>query len=194
MVLGKAEKVTTTEDTTLVQRREKAPGLDTHLETLRFQEETQRIANLSSNVAVLSVGSVSTSETGEKYDRFVDAIGAVKTALNGGVVTGGGTTFHYIAKKLKSKNEGYNVLLKSICAPFYQILDNASVNYLNIFNEEKQEFKNLKYGSIYNTTTGKIEKNSDVLDTCLGLKCALKNAVSVSKMVLSINGAIVNGV
>ena len=188
--LGKADKVTTDFDSTLIQRKEKSENLDKHIETLKFQEETSRVANLSSNVAVIFVGGTSTSEVSELKDRFDDAVGAVRNALLEGVVVGGGCALKHIAKALKSDDIGYNVLLKSICEPFYQILTNASIEYLDIFGDEKTEIKRMKLGQIYNTNTKKIEYSKDVFDTVKGLRCAVQNSVSVSNIVLSIDGAL----
>lgn len=57
----------------------------------------QRIDSLSGSASIIKVGGDSPVEIKEKFDRYEDAIGSVKHALDEGYVKGGGLTLKYIA-------------------------------------------------------------------------------------------------
>ena len=155
---------------------EPSAGLNTILENLRKAKEDKNIKGIYMELSTINTGIATVEE--------------IRNALLEGVVVGGGCALKHIAKTLKSDDIGYNVLLKSVCEPFYQILTNASIEYLDIFGDEKTEIKKMKLGQIYNTNTKKIEYSKDVFDTVKGLRCAVQNSVSVSNIVLSIDGAL----
>ena len=51
----------------------------------------ERLARLSSGVAILKIGGASEVEMGEKKDRVTDALNATRAAIEEGIVPGGGT-------------------------------------------------------------------------------------------------------
>ena len=51
----------------------------------------ERMARLSSGVAILKIGGSSEVEMGEKKDRVTDALNATRAAIEEGIVPGGGT-------------------------------------------------------------------------------------------------------
>lgn len=58
----------------------------------------KRVTYLSANLSVIYVGGKSDIERGERKDRMDDAVLAVKSAFELGVVPGGGRTLYYIAE------------------------------------------------------------------------------------------------
>ena len=63
-------------------------GSSSEYEKEKMQE---RMARLSSGVAVLKIGSASEVEVNEKKDRVTDALNATRAAVEEGIVPGGGT-------------------------------------------------------------------------------------------------------
>ena len=63
----------------------------------------ERLARLSSGVAILKIGGASEVEMGEKKDRVTDALNATRAAIEEGIVPGGGTALLRYSNSLKSK-------------------------------------------------------------------------------------------
>jgi chaperonin GroEL len=160
-----------------------------------FLEE--RIAKISSSVAVVNVGANSVTEQNEKSDRVEDAICAVKAALADGVVSGGGIALYDIYnmiynKKIKIDDKylsGYTSVLESIKEPLQIILANGDVDYdLDFFNSKKKPGKGI------NVKNGKIGDmfKMNIIDPAKVVKTAVKNAVSAASTILSTSSTIVN--
>ena len=60
----------------------------------------ERLAKLSSGLAVIHCGGASELEVGEKNDRVTDALNATKAALDAGIVPGGGIALWQATKAL----------------------------------------------------------------------------------------------
>jgi len=101
--LGKASRVTSTKDSTIIvggkgdQKliADYVKGLEnTKSKTAsEFEKEQleERIAKLTTGIAVINVGANSEIEMREKKERVIDAISATKAAMEEGVVPGGET-------------------------------------------------------------------------------------------------------
>ena len=188
-VLGTSERIIVNENETIIQRDKKEEGLEEYIKVVKQSSNTEkRLSNLSSNLATLFVGANTPSEMGEKFERVEDAVLAVKSALSSSVCAGGGSSFHYISKKLVSNSAGYSLLLSAIQSPYKQILDNAGI--------KASWFKSLpeikKYGEVYNIETKCLEdmELNGILDSTKGLVTALESAVSIAILILSTKGSI----
>jgi chaperonin GroEL len=204
VILGKATKVIVGQDYTLLQQDFVEDTLEPQIQALKAQLSLEpdnkflekRISNLSSNGACIYVGGQSTSEIGEKFDRVEDAIGAVKCALEGGVVSGGGSAFLNISNSLSNKRNslGYNLMLEALRAPYKQILENAGIiEKDSLFWWKRKAIPELRHSwEVYNVKTNKIENKdkNGIKDATKVLKTALSNATSLSILVLSIKGTI----
>ena len=96
------EIVITKDDTLLLKGKGKKDDIDRRADQIRDQiAETsseyekeklqERLARLSSGVAVLKIGGSSEVEVNEKKDRVTDALNATRAAVEEGIVPGGGT-------------------------------------------------------------------------------------------------------
>lgn len=102
--LGQASKVVATkEHTTIIDGVGEATAIKDHTQTIRYQMENstsdydreklqERIAKLSSGVAIMSVGAATETELKEKKQRVEDALNATRAAVEAGIVPGGGVT------------------------------------------------------------------------------------------------------
>ena len=90
--------------------------------SLRTQKLEERLAILSGNVAVISIGANSDVEFKEKKDRVDDAIHATKAAVKEGIVPGGGIALLNASDKIKKQSDGYNIFLEAIKYPYKTIV------------------------------------------------------------------------
>lgn len=117
--LGNVGEITITKDDTLILKgRGSKENVDRRSDQLRDQiSETtseyekeklqERLARLSSGVAVLKIGGSSEVEVNEKKDRVNDALNATRAAVEEGIVPGGGTALIRcipILKQMKGAN------------------------------------------------------------------------------------------
>merc|ERR1719216_557309 len=135
-VLGSVGKVTVTKKSTLFL--EGAGALEDvsdrcdqirdaiEISTSSYEQDKlkERLAKLSSGVAVLKVGGASEVVVNEKKDRITDALNATRAAVEEGVVPGGGFALMYASQSLndfKVKNEdqqvGVTIVEKALSVP-----------------------------------------------------------------------------
>ena len=152
--------------------------------SLKTQKLEERLAILSGNVAVISVGANSDVELKEKKDRVDDAIHATKAAVKEGIVPGGGIALLNAADNIKNKTEGANIFIEAIKYPYKTILKNAGLEY----TPQKNKGKGI------NVVTGETVNmiKEGIIDPLLVTKSALKNAVSVASTILSTDCVISN--
>ena len=203
--LGSAKKVISEKERTVIIPNETGERLEERLEVLNSQIENtedkidkaklvSRLQNLRNAVAIITVGGVTASEVKEKKDRIDDAVNAVKSAIESGYVSGGGSTLLYISKyKMKRKlrngqKEGYNLIKQAIRKPFEQILTNAGLK------KEDFEPKIKQYGRGVNVKARKIQNLLDkgIIDSAKVLEVALENANAVASIVLQTDCVITN--
>lgn len=85
-----------------------------------------RIGRLTGGVATIFAGGATALEAQERRDRVVDAVSAIRSAMDLGVVPGGGATLLQVARELPDTG-AYPILKQALKAPFIQILMNAGV-------------------------------------------------------------------
>lgn len=151
------------------------------------------LARVNNGVAILKIGGYSLAEVEEKYDRIDDALCATRSALEEGVIPGGGSAYIKAVDKLimithpnKDFEKGYNIIKKAISAPFHQILENAGL---------KEEQRNVIYGDIlsgaygrgYNVKTDKVENflETGILDPAKVARVALESASSIGSIFIT---------
>merc|ERR1712127_834022 len=111
-----------------------------------------RIAKLSGGIAVIKVGAVTETEMKDKKLRLEDAINATRSAVEEGIVPGGGTTFVHLAESLKhwaklnlKEDEliGALILAKAIIAPLSRIVENGGKNSAIVIEQIQKENFNI---------------------------------------------------
>ena len=121
--------------------------------------------------------------------RYEDALCALEIAKQG-IVPGGGICLYQISEEIKSKTTGAKILQKALSMPLKQILENAFLSKEEILTRIKQE----NFQILYNVKTNNFEStsNTNVIEPLEVVSYALKNAVSIACMLLSINHLIIN--
>jgi len=165
-------------------------------ESLKECERLQeRITRLASGVAVIRVGAATEVEMIEKKHRIDDALEAVRSAQEEGVVAGGGSTLIHAVKGLTvdveegDQTTGVNIIFDSVREPLRQMAINAGLSPDLIVNE----VFSANDGEGYDFMDNAVKELSTVgiIDPVKVTRCALQNAVSVASTLLTTNYAVV---
>ena len=181
--------------------------MDTRLESLRSQlEDTdslheaeriqERITRLSSGVAVIRIGGATEIEVTEKKHRVEDALEAVKSAQEEGIVPGGGSALLKAANNIEieptseDQLRGAQTLVQACVAPITQILTNADISSDIVVSSLTHDNHEKNVG--FNVRTEKFEDlvETGVIDPAKTVKCALRNAASAAGTLLTTNCAV----
>jgi len=209
-MLGTTKKVTIDkENTTIVEGAGDKDAVEARCKQIRKQiEETtsdydkeklqERLAKLSSGVAVLKVGGATEVEVKERKDRVEDALNATRAAVEEGIVPGGGCAlFHSqsVLENLKVENRdqaaGVDIVKAAIQAPLRQIAQNAGIdgaivvahlmrekNHHNGFDAQKMEYVDMI--------------KSGIIDPTKVVRTALQDAASVAGLIVTTETIITN--
>ena len=206
-MLGKAEKVVVTKDsTTVVNGAGAADAIAERAGLIRKQIETttsdydreklqERLGKLAGGVAVLYVGAATEVEMKEKKDRVEDALSATRAAVEEGIVPGGGVAYIRAAQSLaglKGVNEdettGIHIVARAIEEPLRQIAANAGVEGSVIINKIREGKGDFGYNARTDEYVNMYE--AGVIDPTKVARVALENAASVAGMFLTTECAI----
>ena len=161
-------------------------------ECLRIQK---RVTRLSSGVAVIKVGGVTEVEMIEKKHRIDDALEAVNSAQEKGIVPGGGVALLRCRSfVMEAENEdqriGEMIIRKALEAPIRQMAENAGVSGDLIIHKIENE---TEPNAGWDFKTGKIVDmiSSGIIDPSKVVSTAIQNAVSVASTLITTNNAIV---
>lgn len=208
-VLGEVIKSVTDSKSTILQIQNTNQDLEERIKDVeaKIAKETngyikkkleQRLSMLTGKVGVIYVGADSAVELKEKKDRVDDALHATKAALAEGIVPGGGVALLNASQMLYPHNAGYEILMKSIQAPYYTILKNAGYDDIpnpKEFVESKPELEDRDWEGVGVDATCGCYKNmvdNGIIDPVLVTKSALKNAISVATTIMSADCIISN--
>jgi len=169
--------------------------IDTLVEEIRETENTnqarrlqERVTRLSSGIAIIRVGASTEIEMIEKKHRIEDALEAVRSAQQEGVVPGGGLALFQASQELSVDFENderapaLKIFKSALEAPLRTMATNAGLSADVVV--EKLKTQKSFHGIDF--TTGKsvnmVEKG--IIDPVKVTRCALKNAVSVAGTLL----------
>jgi chaperonin GroEL len=158
------------------------------------ERERQRIrlARITSSLAYLYIGGASDIEKAEKVMRAEDTIRATQSALEEGVVGGGGISYLRAIKTLtqltgenSDEDNGIRIIERCLVAPISQLLLNAGKDADSIINKIISSSEDGDYG--YNVKTEQYENLivAGVVDATKVGRVALENAASVAAMFLT---------
>jgi len=153
-----------------------------------------RIVRLSSGVAVIRVGGSTAVEMTERKHRIEDALEAVRSAQEGGIVGGGGTTLYRVSRCLGEDDNEYqsiaNRILRAACeAPIRQMAANAGESGDIILNEISKSSPGTGWDFRNNQLVNLI--NTGIIDPVKVTRTALQNAVSSAGTLMTTKCAII---
>ena len=169
-------------------------------ESLVDAEQVQeRITRLSSGVAVVRVGAPTEIEMVEKKHRIEDALEAVRSAQQDGVVSGGGLTLYRISKSVMSDIEkldlsrdqsfAADIFLDVLQSPIATMAQNAGFDYDKVNQLIEEEENHIGFNFLTGDVVDMYE--SGIIDPAKVTKNALRNAVSAAGTLLTTNFAII---
>jgi chaperonin GroEL len=155
-----------------------------------------RLGQLTGGIAVIYSGGPTSFEAKERRDRVVDAVSAVRSAIEMGVVPGGGATLLQITRELDKKRPSNEIFHNALRRPFTQILLNAGV----ASNEQEALFNGNTVGLDTETNTFMVFDalkrtqvefwESGIFDPAKVTVNAVQNALSVAQLLMTTGGAI----
>lgn len=210
LIMGAADSVTINKFSTLILGGEKdeesvnliLKSIDAKLKddtVLDNDKERLRLrkAKLKGGVAVIEVGAASEVDMKEKKDRIDDAKEAVASALEEGIVIGGGMGLIYACMNAKwditpgtDEGQGSALLGKAIRAPFNTICQNANQNGEVKLNEVLSRPDGTGYDAKHDKYVDMIKEG--IVDPKKVTRTALESASSVAGTLLTTVCGIVN--
>lgn len=206
--LGELEQVTVTVDDTVLKfidtdsygedllkvRQDRVAELEKTMENIQKEEDKEqykrRIANLLGGIITIEIGGNTEVEVKDKKLRVEDALNSVQSAIEEGIVPGGGYSFLMACmeaiKESKVQTLGQQIVYESLFAVTRQIAENAGYNGNDVVAEciEKQQG--------FNALTGEYENLLDtgVINSVKVDRFSLINATSVASTVITMGGVV----
>lgn len=211
--LGKADRVVSTKDNTvIVGGGGEKSSIDERVSALKGQVENtsskydkekleERIAKLSGGVAVIKVGAATETEMKYLKLKIEDAVNATKSAIEEGIVPGGGTALArasaIVAEKLSEKSDldseervGYSIVLKALEMPLKQIADNTGkIDGAVVV----QKIKEMSGNAGYDAAKGEFVEDmvaAGIIDPVKVERAGVENAVSAAAILLTSEAAV----
>jgi len=210
--LGKAQRVVASKDSTvIIGGNGNKADIAARVDSLRKQVESsdskfdrekleERIAKLAGGVAVIRVGAATETEMKYLKLKIEDAVNATKAAIEEGIVPGGGTALAKIANKLTANvakksddaefRAGYEILLKALLKPLYQIAYNAGREdgAMVVVNKVATDTTNLGF----NAKTGEYVDmlKEGIIDPVKVTRSGVQNAASAAAILLTTEAAV----
>ncbi len=199
---GQARRVSSTKDeTTIVEGRGSEEAIQARINQIKTQiEETtsefdreklqERMAKLSGGVAVIKVGAATEVELKERKARVEDALSATRSAVEEGIVPGGGVALVRAQRALEGisglnsdEEVGVNIIRRSLEQPLKLIVENAGSEGAVVLNEVKGQADDYGYDADIGEFGPMMERG--IVDPVKVTRYALQNAASVAAMVLT---------
>lgn len=188
--LGRASKIVVRQGETIIVDP-KGEGIYEAIESLKvaIDEEkntrakdklSKRLALLTNKLAVIKIGATTENELKALKYKVEDALSAVKSAFNNGVVCGSGLAL----ANIKTSSP---ILNKALKYPALQLRKNVGLR--NHFFDQK--FRN---GEALNVVTGEVGLFLDVgvIDPVEVLKAGVESAVSIASLLITSTGMVVD--
>jgi chaperonin GroEL len=206
-LLGRAERVIVTKDTTTIiggagdkaTIKARTAEIESEIRNTESTDEKaylrERLAKLITSVAVISVGGATELEFKERKDRIEDALCSTRAALEAGMVAGGGTALAWAARKLQmdsesdDQREGVEIVLHSLLEPLRQIAINAGKNPEEIVRRVA-EVDDPRFGYDVRKDAFYDLIEHGVIDPVKVVRVALQNAASIAGLMITTEAVI----
>jgi chaperonin GroEL len=208
--LGQAKRIRISkEETTVIEGQGSQATIEARVKSIRNEIENtdsdyareklqERLAKLSGGVAVIRVGAATETELKEKKHRFEDALSTARSAVEEGIVAGGGVTLIHSVDAVKKLAEsllgdektGAQILMRALEEPARQIAANAGAEGSVVVNTIKGR-NDGKFG--YNAATDQYVDDmfaAGIVDPAKVTRTALQNAASIGALMLTTEAVI----
>ncbi len=200
-MLGNAERITVEkENTTIIKGAGKKEEIESRVKQIKkqIQDTTsdydreklqERLAKLAGGVAVINVGAATEVEMKEKKHRVEDALSATRSAVEEGIVAGGGLTLVKAIDAVKAlklvgdQETGKSIVVRALEEPMRQIAINSGLEGSLIVERAKSEKENIGFNA-YSLEWEDMLK-AGIIDPAKVTRSALQNAASIAGLVLT---------
>ncbi len=203
--LGRAKRVRSSKDeTTIIEGQGSKESIEERIKGIKAELDhtdsdyareklQERLAKLAGGVAVIRVGAATETELKEKKHRYEDALSTARSAVEEGIVAGGGVTLIHaitavkdLVKKLDGdERTGAQILMRALEEPARQIAANAgaegSVVVNAILNRNDGKYGYDAANDIYVDDMFK----AGIVDPAKVTRTALQNAASIGALLLT---------
>ena len=202
--LGRAKKIVITkDDTTIIEGAGKKQDIKARADQIKSLHDKstsdydreklmERLAKLTSGVAMVSVGGATEIAMKATKDLVDDALKSTRAAAKDGYVPGGGvallrtqTAIKTAQAKAKTDDEklGFDIVSKAVESPIKQIAENAGFDGDLVVEKVKES----KGNAGFNAASGDYEDlvKAGIIDAALVARTALINAASVAGLMLT---------
>ena len=204
--LGRARRVVSNKDnTTVIEGRGDQATIDGRMKQIKAQiEETtsdydreklqERLAKLAGGVAIIKVGAGTETELKEKKHRVEDALSATRSALEEGIVPGGGVALLNVQSALDAitlegdAQTGVNIVRKALEIPLRKLAENAGFDGNVVLENVRRRQAESKSNTLgFNVMTGEYVDmlEAGIIDPAKVTRSAIENAASIGSMVLT---------
>jgi chaperonin GroEL len=200
---GSASRVTVTSKTTTILCGEgKQEDIDSRVQNLLAEADgcgsgydadrlRERVGRLQGGLCTIKVGAFTEYEMKERKARMEDALSAVRAAIDGGIVLGGGVALLRAAELLsvgapvaltEEEQAGYHLVLRACTAPLRRLSENAGEHGSVAVARVRDSGENIGL----DVTDGTLKDFWEVgiVDPARVVQAALTNAVSVASTCL----------
>lgn len=149
----------------------------------------ERYHRLSNGVGTFKISAQTDIDFKEIKDKVDDTIGSVVSAMEEGIVTGGGIALLQAIHQIpvihfedKSFEQGYNVVIDACFEPFKQIIYNCGIKDETEFLSLLEDIQNSDFKKGYNAKTKRLSnlKEEGIIDATKVTKVSLRSAISAS--------------
>lgn len=155
-----------------------------------IQDLQARITNINNGYATVYVGGDSSIEIKEKIDRFEDALCAVKSAMEEGVVIGGGNALRFIGSQLPIRESiAYYAMYQACNSIIEQLYANytGTIDYVYGTLDLPKENIGYKNGEMIF-----LDDSMEVIDPTKVIRLIIENGVSIAGTLITTKCLIIN--
>ena len=188
IVSGKDTKVSA-DDSMKKEIAEKIKQMKNQLkESIRVDtsELKDKISRLENGIATVWIGGGNMQESKELKYKLEDAMNSVMSAIDDGIVEGGGMTLYRISETIKDRSQSSKLIKEVLKAPLRQIIENGEDDFSEVIKGYTTE-------EGYNVVSRDWEDLfiSGVIDPAKVVKASLSNAFSYGNQILTVEAGII---
>lgn len=151
-----------------------------HIEQLKLKDDVEskmRLCWLTPKTAILEIGGLSETDLSYHRLKYDDAIGSSQSALQHGIVAGGGLPLYNIAQTLPD-TVGGKILKEAIMTPFKQLCENSGIT---------PDYEKVGSEMGYDLVTGEVVNmfNEGLVDSAWVIKNEVRNAVGIASTAIT---------
>lgn len=210
--LGRAKQIKIDKgSTTIIEGAGDSEDINARVEQIRKQRDRtdseydkekfdERLAKLTSGVAIIKVGAATEADMKQKKDRVEDTMHATRAAIEEGILPGGGVALLRCQPAVEKAREeaegdekiGVEIIRRVLSAPLKQIVANRGLEDPSVVADDILENDNVNYG--FDANAGKyVDMYAEgIIDPLKVVRSALENAASIAGLLLTTECMVTN--